>query len=204
MARCASWPGASRSDVAWCHCQSCRKHSGAPVSVFVAFRRDAFAVTKGEITKFNSSPGRWRGFCAAVGPRLTCEGEPQLARGAFSYRLDRPGRAVCADQAYFPGRTPAVAALERGPRSDRTVRRLVAWIATNAAPTVMARPRDRSNGAIRRASGAQGGKKIAPRIAWMVRPTLLIVAVSSFAERNWAARHKVAPNQPRMRRRAAQ
>jgi hypothetical protein len=38
--------------VAWCHCQSCRKHSGAPVSVFVAFDRTAYAVTKGEITKF--------------------------------------------------------------------------------------------------------------------------------------------------------
>ena len=55
-------------EVAWCHCQSCRKHSGAPVSVFVAFRRDAYAVTKGEITKFNSSPGRWRGFAQDVGP----------------------------------------------------------------------------------------------------------------------------------------
>jgi hypothetical protein len=61
--------------VAWCHCQSCRKHSGAPVSVFVAFRRDAFTVTEGEIAKFNSSPGRWRGFCARCGSTLTCEGE---------------------------------------------------------------------------------------------------------------------------------
>ncbi|MGB9646843.1 MAG: hypothetical protein WCB44_17235 [Stellaceae bacterium] len=26
--------------VVWCHCESCRKHSGAPVSVFVAFKRD--------------------------------------------------------------------------------------------------------------------------------------------------------------------
>ena len=25
--------------VAWGHCESCRKHSGAPVSVFVAFKR---------------------------------------------------------------------------------------------------------------------------------------------------------------------
>jgi hypothetical protein len=33
--------------VAWCHCQSCRKHSGAPVSVLVAFDRTAYAVTKG-------------------------------------------------------------------------------------------------------------------------------------------------------------
>jgi len=30
---------------------------------------------KGEITKFNSSPGRWRGFCAKCGSTLTCEGE---------------------------------------------------------------------------------------------------------------------------------
>ena len=61
--------------VAWCHCQSCRRHSGAPVSVFVGFRHDAYEVTKGEITKFNSSPGRLRGFCARCGSTLTCEGE---------------------------------------------------------------------------------------------------------------------------------
>jgi hypothetical protein len=61
--------------VAWCHCQSCRKHSGAPVSVFAAFRRDAYVVTQGEITKFNSSPGVWRGFCARCGSTLTCESE---------------------------------------------------------------------------------------------------------------------------------
>ena len=42
--------------VAWCHCQSCRKHSGAPVSVFVAFRRDACTATKGEITSSIHQP----------------------------------------------------------------------------------------------------------------------------------------------------
>src|SRR4051812_10624164 len=61
--------------VAWCHCQSCRRHSGAPVSVFVGFQHDAYKVTKGKITKFNSSPGRLRGFCARCGSTLTCEGE---------------------------------------------------------------------------------------------------------------------------------
>src|SRR6516225_6653489 len=59
----------------WCHCESCRKHSGAPVSVFVAFKRDAYVVTEGQITKFSSSPGRWRGFCARCGSTLTCEGD---------------------------------------------------------------------------------------------------------------------------------
>lgn len=61
-------------NVAWCHCESCRRHSGAPVSVFLAVRRDEFAVSKGEITKYNSSPGRWRGFCGRCGSTLTCEG----------------------------------------------------------------------------------------------------------------------------------
>ena len=58
----------------WCHCQSCRKHTGAPVSVFVEFDREACTVTKGEITKFESTPGKTRrGFCAVCGSTLTCE-----------------------------------------------------------------------------------------------------------------------------------
>ena len=61
--------------VAWCHCQSCRRHSGAPVSVFAAFERAAYTVVKGEIAKFNSSPGTRRGFCARCGSTLTCESE---------------------------------------------------------------------------------------------------------------------------------
>ena len=80
-------------NVSWCHCQSCRKHSGAPVSVFVAIRREAYEVTRGEITKFNSSPGRWRGFCARCGSTLTCEGEPSSAEVHFHIgSIDQPAR----------------------------------------------------------------------------------------------------------------
>ena len=61
--------------VAWSHCQSCRRHSGAPVSVFAAFARAAHVVTKGEITKLGSLPGVQRGFCARCGSNLTCESE---------------------------------------------------------------------------------------------------------------------------------
>jgi hypothetical protein len=31
--------------VFWCHCNSCRRHSGAPVSVFVGFENNAVTVT---------------------------------------------------------------------------------------------------------------------------------------------------------------
>jgi hypothetical protein len=61
--------------IGWCHCQTCRKHSGAPVSVFVAFAHADVAATRGAISKFLSSPGTRRGFCAECGSTLTCEGD---------------------------------------------------------------------------------------------------------------------------------
>jgi hypothetical protein len=39
------------------------------------FSRHSSARIKGEITRFNSSPGRLRGFRARCGSTLTCEGE---------------------------------------------------------------------------------------------------------------------------------
>jgi hypothetical protein len=79
--------------VLWCHCQSCRKHSGAPGSVFVAFNHTAVTATKGEITKFASSPGVQRGFCARCGSTLTCENarypdEAHYHVGAFDRAAD--------------------------------------------------------------------------------------------------------------------
>jgi hypothetical protein len=60
--------------VYWCHCDSCRRHSGAPVSVFVAYDQGAYTVTQGEIAKFDTTPGRTRrGFCPRCGATLTCE-----------------------------------------------------------------------------------------------------------------------------------
>ena len=59
----------------WCHCQSCRKHSGAPASAFASFDVANVEMIEGAITKFQSSPGTIRGFCARCGSTLTCEGE---------------------------------------------------------------------------------------------------------------------------------
>ena len=90
--------------VYWYHCQSCRKHSGAPASVFVAFGRTCYSITKGEITKFDSTPGRTtRGFCARCGSTLTCESarlptETHFYVGAFDRAAElEPTRHV------FPG-----------------------------------------------------------------------------------------------------
>lgn len=57
--------------VFWCHCRRCRRHSGAPVSVFVGFDKENYVLTKGEIAKFASSAGTVRGFCRTCGSTLT-------------------------------------------------------------------------------------------------------------------------------------
>jgi hypothetical protein len=61
----------------WCHCESCRKHTGAPVAVFAAFACDDYTITKGAISKFDTTPRQTRrGFCATCGSTLTCESLP--------------------------------------------------------------------------------------------------------------------------------
>ena len=75
--------------IGWCHCQSCRRHSGAPVSVFAFAHTDVEAMC-GAITKFQSSPGTRRGFCVTCGSTLTCEsnGRPDelhIHVGAFDH-----------------------------------------------------------------------------------------------------------------------
>src|SRR6516164_7279251 len=62
--------------VRWCHCESCRRHSGAPSNVFVSFENSAVTVTKGAITNFSSSHGGRRGFCGRCGSTFPSASDP--------------------------------------------------------------------------------------------------------------------------------
>jgi len=64
--------------VALCHCNDCRKSSGAPMVSWAAFPEDAFTVTKGDITTFNSSGKTIRGFCAKCGTGISYRNEDFL------------------------------------------------------------------------------------------------------------------------------
>lgn len=100
--------------VLWCHCQSCRKHSGAPASVFVAFETTAIASLAGEIAQYASSPGVVRGFCRGCGSTLSCSnagwpGEIHLHVGAFDQAVRlAPHGEIFPDErlAWFPSPTP--------------------------------------------------------------------------------------------------
>lgn len=58
--------------VSYCHCRDCRKSSGAPVTVFVGYRRSQVE-TRGEPGIYNSSPGIQRSFCTVCGTPISYE-----------------------------------------------------------------------------------------------------------------------------------
>ena len=80
---------------AYCHCQSCRRHTGAPVSAFAGFERAQVRMTGDAIAAFESSPGVTRGFCARCGSTISYEGdrwptEFHIHVGAFDAPEDFP------------------------------------------------------------------------------------------------------------------
>ena len=59
----------------FCHCESCRKHTGAPVVALAGYRRDQMSYTRGTARVFASSPGVGRAFCGDCGTPMTWEGD---------------------------------------------------------------------------------------------------------------------------------
>jgi hypothetical protein len=60
---------------AHCHCQDCRRASGAPFVTYASFAPARLHWTKGKPTGFASSPGVIRSFCGKCGSPLAYEGE---------------------------------------------------------------------------------------------------------------------------------
>lgn len=60
--------------VPYCHCESCRKTSGAPVVLYVMFEKTDIRFTQGQRKLYESSRGVQRSFCSNCGTPLTWEG----------------------------------------------------------------------------------------------------------------------------------
>ncbi len=63
--------------VGYCHCRSCRHHTGAPVTTYAAFERERVTFTKGDRKIYNSSPDVGRAFCGECGTTLTFEAKEE-------------------------------------------------------------------------------------------------------------------------------
>ena len=78
--------------VAHCHCQSCRRHTGSPVTTFVGLTKPQVEFIAGTPRERESSPGVWRRHCADCGTPLTyeakrCDDETHI----YLCTLDDPG-----------------------------------------------------------------------------------------------------------------
>jgi hypothetical protein len=93
--------------VAFCHCESCRRATGAPTTAYAGFLRERFRYLRGEPARFRSSPGVIRSFCGRCGTPLTYEGdrwpgEVHLLVGT----LDHPERITPRGHAFAEERLP--------------------------------------------------------------------------------------------------
>ena len=67
-----------KGDPLWishCHCNSCRRSTGAPVTTFVGLEKAQFKWLSGTPKTFSSSPGVSRSFCADCGTPLCYEAD---------------------------------------------------------------------------------------------------------------------------------
>ncbi len=83
-----------------CHCSMCRKAHGTAFGTYAAARADDFRVLEGadRITRYRSSPGIVRTFCARCGSNLQWlrEAKPAVVDVALGVLDDDPGvRPAC-------------------------------------------------------------------------------------------------------------
>ncbi len=88
-----------------CHCNSCRRNSGAAVASYVAFANDDFRVTTGQMSEYESSPGVKRYFCNRCGTPMAFRAdkyptEVHLFLGSLVNPQDFPAQfeVFCADK----------------------------------------------------------------------------------------------------------
>lgn len=104
-----------------CHCESCRRSSGAPAVAWTTFARGGFRFTEGTPTEHRSSPGVTRTFCSRCGSALTyARDELPDEIDVVVAALDEPADAPPADETWCDDRLPwmdRVGTLPRFPRA---------------------------------------------------------------------------------------
>ena len=85
-----------------CHCESCRRASGAHALGWITVASRDLAFTQGRPVEFQSSPGRLRGFCGACGSPLTYRNEARADEVDVTLgTLDAPERVQPNDHIWM-------------------------------------------------------------------------------------------------------
>lgn len=108
-----------------CHCEYCRKHSGAPCLSFVHFPVDGFSWLGAQPQRYRSSRYAERGFCSECGSTVSMheevlEDRVQIALGS----LDEPDKVRPDDHVWTESQIPWFVVeddLPRFPKSSSAV-----------------------------------------------------------------------------------
>ncbi len=76
--------------VGHCHCQRCRKHTGAAFATFVGFPAESFTWTKGQPALYQSSELAQRGFCSECGSTISFHRPHKDEISILAGSLDHP------------------------------------------------------------------------------------------------------------------
>ena len=102
-----------------CHCESCRRHSSAPIATFVCVASDRFSYTKGEPVAYVSSPGVTRTHCGRCGAPMTYVSDRSPQVDLYIGTLDDPATAVPACHVHAAEQLPWFETADALPRYAR-------------------------------------------------------------------------------------
>lgn len=104
-----------------CHCQMCRKHSGAPALAFVHFPLQSFTWETDEPTRYRSSEFAERGFCPRCGSTITMHEEVLKDRVQICVgSLDQATDIVIDDQVWVQERLSWFDTKDASPRFEKS------------------------------------------------------------------------------------
>ncbi len=104
-----------------CHCQSCRKHNGAPVVTLAGFTANQVRFSGAERKIYESSPGVARAFCSTCGTPLTWEGDGGDRGPIVEFHIstfDTPEVLVPSVHSFYPERIPWMDVADDLPRYE--------------------------------------------------------------------------------------
>jgi hypothetical protein len=104
-----------------CHCEMCRKHSGAPALAFVHFPSDAFAWIGAQPAWYRSSAFADRGFCPKCGSTLGMREQVLADRVQVCVgSLDEPARIRLDDHVWRRSRVAWFETSDELPRFEKS------------------------------------------------------------------------------------
>ena len=90
-----------------CHCQSCRKHTGAPVVTLAVFKADQVRFSGDARKVYGSAPNVGRAFCGTCGTSITWEttlGDEGAICALHISTFDNPEALVPIAHTFYPER----------------------------------------------------------------------------------------------------